>query len=1498
MCTLLHRVLTIGTQSDATKICDTAALLLGTVANSDLLVYMICDLIYLSKDLAVLSESGLLVRGESVQVLLFEETVEKASDGNGATPEFILTIPNVEALCALQGAVLTVLERLVALRKERRLHRADAAIVVEDLDERYLTNGNDDLYYFLLEAEDVRALLASLRQALLADTGSLKQVAVRVLLQLVADWRRTGAEHLATVQEAALLVARAAVVALKTVPTSDAGLYTGLGKLVSTTIHNPPGVQGSVANAAAAIHKVSFAVLYDSVRFMASGGSSNECRCHLEVVVLRTIHAMMRSLCQHDSAGRPSVSFAVVSTHDIVGHFFRLLSDRVLSDSAVLILSNLLNFRPTDLENAAKYGLEAIDPDESPDDDGRPDPTTYGNSFTTAGAKRKVSSSPLGDNPGDSSTLPSVCTAKRHKVDRAVDSSALRVDVFSSFLCVALRSSSKLCTLLRRDVEISCVEDPRLSDSILVDLVNVSSAVRLILAMVRVETWGCSASTPNLSRVTETFLETLSAVTGALLLLSTTDPQTRIIGEVAVSCGVFAEQSIGLLTCDLAQGRVFSKVVSFIKLALLLAEHVGMLSDLSHESSSRHFSTIPKALHETLHGLTQNRGSGGSTGLLPLICGFGDQQVSVVISSTNTGCLSAVCAGPVLASISGDMDMQTNRLNTLFTKFGRKIGTVVAIEQQSLEMSKLADKAHPDRLVRLLMWKSLAWMVASIDPSDLRRLFRDDNTENDSNPDFICGGQIVHYLIDVAFADPDPVVRDYSSRELGGILSANSWTSLLALLSTDKEWQQLGGIGTCLRRAAAARRAAEEITSRLFQRVDGILYELCSVPQSQLSFTMASAPRQSGPPTHDTSHNTAVFFRRSAARALCSMFVDANSYTECGRIVVEHAIIRVIRMWSGIDRSLRFEGGGVCFAELWRLNHCSRIGPLLREKYLATFAPALFRDVLVPSSSILTGPATERIERMSHGLRERQFDLLSTFIRLILLGAWSSSDISDFSLYGESDLERCLDSCLPYVISQLVVEKDHGALQMTAGYKLYILGQKRSDDKNRTRSGTSYLQNEPGSGLIVGDRVRPSSSRLWTRRLEDQTRQLCLAPGLIERIIPQVFMRAGRDELIFFTKNVLQNKFSLKELVASREMLTLKNFAIELGRNPEMAGSVIRAMTAAALARNQESSSTSRIAVSSELGNVDDEAVSAWVTSHFMYLLVNVAQHKWSTKSNDHRIEALRSLLSLLDFLRPSEASQYLPQIMATVNAAIADEEDSAENRLNPTPRSHLRLIAVQALAKFVKLVAETQWEVLSQNLTSVVVCLVPVLSDGDGGEESCDVESDCCSHAVALLEWLTQGELGTKLSPYFAEIPFLPPSSSLDLVRASLRSRGVNFDNLQVVSTQGTQDIAPRSTASDAGSTSGDSRGVASHAARQAALRRRLETICPLLENESGSVRRVVLQHLTALLRANRELFHGLVENEGTASLKRFITVAHRGKSGTFCIHSVIRRSLKLTYP
>jgi hypothetical protein len=298
--------------------------------------------------------------------------------------------------------------------------------------------------------------------------------------------------------------------------------------------------------------------------------------------------------------------------------------------------------------------------------------------------------------------------------------------------------------------------------------------------------------------------------------------------------------------------------------------------------------------------------------------------------------------------------------------------------------------------------------------------------------------------------------------------------------------------------------------------------------------------------------------------------------------------------------------------------------------------------------------------------------------------------------------------------------------------------------------------------------------------------------------------------------------------------------------------------------------------------HIDDAAVKSWVTNNFMFLLVNVVQYKWSTKTVTQQVDSLTSLLTILQFLEPVESPQYLPQVMATITTALSDDKSPIRSYEDASQSRQLRLLAVQVLSVFIRLMSQSQLDVLGQNLASVVVALIPTLTNLNNSEKHLMSEEE--RHAVLLLEWLSSQK---SLHQYFEEIPFLPATPSLDAVRARLKAEGVHFESLLSVPTEATQDgtAGTRSVTSDNGSTGGDSRGAAPNALRQAALRRRLEMVSPLVDNDSTSVRRVALQHLTSLLRSNRELFYSLIENEGTSSLKKFVTVSYRENNGTLAI-------------
>jgi hypothetical protein len=722
---------------------------------------------------------------------------------------------------------------------------------------------------------------------------------------------------------------------------------------------------------------------------------------------------------------------------------------------------------------------------------------------------------------------------------------------------------------------------------------------------------------------------------------------------------------------------------------------------------------------------------------------------------------------------------------------------------------------------------------------------------------------MLYYLIDTAFADKEPDVQFYTARTLGSVLSAKNWASVSAILSTDEEWGHCQNCGL----GSLALKATDQILSRVLQYVDSILEAQQKdqiVPKNRILIDELSCSQLER-------------FHHSAARTLFSFCTVAkDELASATKIAILSSIRQAVRQWSRQQQSStrNVDLDGFYFAELLRVAHCTNYKSIVANGNGPTGTHTMLQDLFASFSDEKN--KTGELQRTRAAWKERQFNMVSSFIQAILIASLRGE--SHFSVTGEVDFEKSVDACLPHAISNFVAGKDYSGLQMMASYKIYVLGQRRYVCKLMKRSEPISFHSNPLSGFVLGDVSQNPAARLWNRDTENQARQLCLAPGLVEKIIPLIFMSSGGDQLSFFTDIVLQKKISLKQLVTSREMLTLKNFVLELGRNPELSEQMIVGMKKAAMVRSKGFEDTGNESALHGVVLGDDDAVTSWVTPNFMFLLVNVVQYKWSTKTIGQQIMSLTSLQTILDFLQSVEAAQYFPQIMATVNAALSEEPTSLSWNDDRAQLSHCRLLAVQVLSKFVRLIARTQLDVIGQNLTSMVVALIPIFSTSENKEEG-DIKTEEESLGVALLEWLSsQASLGQ----CFAEIPFLPPTSSLDTVRAMLKARGVHFDHLLTGAAHGMEDssASTRSVTSDS-AFSGDSRGAASNVARQAALRRRLEMVASLLENESVSVRRVALTHLTALLRSNRELFHSLIENEGTASLKRFVTVSYRDQQG-----------------
>lgn len=759
------------------------------------------------------------------------------------------------------------------------------------------------------------------------------------------------------------------------------------------------------------------------------------------------------------------------------------------------------------------------------------------------------------------------------------------------------------------------------------------------------------------------------------------------------------------------------------------------------------------------------------------------------------------------------------------------------------------------------------------------------------------------WLLRSAFADESASFRFSAAKEIGRTLLSNSSSLLYALFSTPANWRRQGeNIGMSPSGDESRHTASlEHVVIPLFLEIDRLLCRYCHVPQSQLSFTMGpSVISEMGSTMTKKDSSSTLSFQRSAIMVLSSLCQFADVESPCGLLVFEHAIARLIRLWTATENESQnsFEDllgsvsiSSLAFGEMVRLNELRSFRSVILKNSYDRFVPRLFSDILLSSAGMISGTGTAGtpgvLEREN---RERQFRLLLTFIGTFLVptptklecGIKAATANGSYCMHC---VEEFVDEVVPSVLSAFISVKDHDSLLTVIAFKLFVIGEKRKADKaakKAAKSGTGTSGQLRDGRLGSSARaISPKTLGLDTssRELAEQTKLQCLAPETIEHILPRILMANDSSQLLFFLEVVLQKKCSLHQMISSRHMLILKTIVVEFGRTGNLTGAE-HALRTGAKARDNASLSDVAGSSGSKQGD-DNTAVCLWVTSSFMYLLVNVVQLHWKTRTLLERIRALRSLKWVLKFLSPTEAPQYLPQIMATVNMAMGGECNSSELESGTW---ELRLLAIQALSDFVRTAIQSQYEMVGSNLATIVVSLFPVLSvDASvmNNESERSAFNEASKVAVDLLEWLTQGSNGQNLVLYFRDIPFLPPTKALDKVRDALKTHGVNFDNLHVFSQHA---LSVRgSLTSEGGTSNGDERNetvLTYSSSSLTALRRRLHVVRKLLSHENVSVRRVVLQHLIDLLRGNRGLFRRLVESDEGTSLNRFVTVSS-GASG-----------------
>uniref|UniRef100_A0A7S4J226 non-specific serine/threonine protein kinase n=1 Tax=Odontella aurita TaxID=265563 RepID=A0A7S4J226_9STRA len=802
---------------------------------------------------------------------------------------------------------------------------------------------------------------------------------------------------------------------------------------------------------------------------------------------------------------------------------------------------------------------------------------------------------------------------------------------------------------------------------------------------------------------------------------------------------------------------------------------------------------------------------------------------------------------------------------------------------------------------------------------DRVKVSTNDNSE-ETGIDF--GANIVHksssalWLLSCPFLDSDRLLRLRTARALGPLLLRRESKVLFALFLPETKWKERMSrdFGS---RAFVRDGDSDAAVAKLFREIDRLLFKHCSVNQSQLSYTAAPATESTAgtlsssgaPMDNKLSH------RETAVRALGSLCEFADLDTAHGTKIFEHSLLRLIRMWvqpaNDLVAQAEMDPRAFTFAELRRIDKRRPFSPILRDSCKDSFVPALFSEVLVPGSG-------------ADGNVEKQFQFLMVFIHSFL-STGGSSGCTDFGHMHTESINEMLDytdSVYPTVFSALCIEQDYEALRMCSAFRLYLVGQFKEVEKAGKRKDPS------GTTVLVGFMKKRRKAAIpgvgtSTKKLNDHTKRLCNSPEILERVLPKLLMHPDRAPLVFFLRTINQSELNLRQLLHAKEHSVLKALFWELSKadhdtfndDAEDTRQAIQALKKGAIlvrqeeqmrSEEKEDSKPKELKRSHTLDSIDAmntdastttgyNAAVKWVSSNFIMLHVNLVSQKWKIKSDAEKIRALRVLRAMLHFLVADDSPNYTTHVLSTVNQCFAA---ASARRLTPSV-AQMQFLAVQIMARYVHVLLENNdggIKAIGENLTSIVVSLFPVLDHEarsiGNGENGGETEQQCIDgyvarslvHAVTLLETLVNGDVGVELVEYFSEIPFLPPTPDLDGVRASLKSLGIHFDNLLVISqvdTQNTQhgsaareSLASNSSGVDSVSKNEKNRLQCSSQA-QASLQSRLRVLEAMVSHENTSVRVVSLKHLADLLRANRRIFHKLVDSEEVQSM-RFLTVIH----------------------
>ena len=822
---------------------------------------------------------------------------------------------------------------------------------------------------------------------------------------------------------------------------------------------------------------------------------------------------------------------------------------------------------------------------------------------------------------------------------------------------------------------------------------------------------------------------------------------------------------------------------------------------------------------------------------------------------------------------------EMNAHSTVDLLFGRNVFTEKSSEYSShLEIDEVVNRLiseiakkiqgfNASHFARKLLWAGVANFVVCTPPQEF------DQATTSNGPELIdvtandcVGGSRVSWLLESAFTDSDPSIRDYISRRIAKVAMNGKYAFLLSISSTDGDLQSTN-MASILNEmdisenCSEVQATSERITNNFFSKFDHLVSGRCGLSGSPLSLTVTKSALDVSGNVEDVSRETGAEMQRLAARILVSLCQLADLEHPIGISMHSAAHRRLVRLWAAnterVETSFMPEPPStescraLTFPELTRLSQLNSSQP----SPVAVLSDRAFSDIFC---DIWLQKSKKEIQF--------RYQMLANFIQCFLLdkpdGLTRKRMLKETSSYFESKLAM--------FIGHLILEKAQEPISLAVGFREFLFGM-----LGEVRKKLGFERSMAGAS---DDDHR---YRYWSLRdLEKKSKNLCLERALIGQFLPRILLKDDDGGILkFFKKHILREDVEISSVITPRKLLILKGLAWELGRDEATKIQAQKAIKLLAISTLQDSQSTSDDedacmksgASLKNSGTESHDAAAQLVTSNLLYLCVNVVQLRWNMRSMAERRQALRALCGLIDFLFPSAAAQYFPHILAIVNSAILINQERTFQSL------HLGYEAVKCLSKFIELVAGHDFGPVAQNLMTVVVTLIPLLEDDSTkefkpGEE---IIQESRHAAVLLLELLTRGELGKFLAPHFRDIPFLPQSPCLGNVHKALRENGVDYDNLVVLS-NASQESKVEGISTTFASETNDSRGSSSSwsGAKVSALKRRINTICTLLSNENTSVRNIALRHLIDLLRSNRCHFSSLVENEAITTTQMYLTV------------------------